>query len=178
MLTSAAQQSESALSIHIPRPLKAPSPPPPLTSSQSAEPSSLFYSAASGQLSALHMVVCIWQCYSLNSPRPPLPPLCSHVHSPHLHLSSCPTDRVICTFFSFFESLFCNLAEIFSPFLLMPRLNKGKRYPSSSISSKLCVKRWKICSEFLIILFCMPLIEKISEANKILIVLFCSNVPQ
>ena len=119
-----------------------------------------------------------------------------YMSAPRSQFVPCPSSRPVLTcpfstsaslflpyryghlYFFFFESLFCNLAEIFSPFLLMPRLNKGKWSPSSSTSAKLYVKRWKICSEFLIILFRMSLIEKISETNKILIVLFRFNVPQ
>ena len=40
----------------------------------------------------LHMVVCIHQCYSLNSSHPPL---CLQVHSLHLCLCSCPVNRLI-----------------------------------------------------------------------------------
>ena len=43
-------------------------------------------------LAILHMVVCIRQCYSLNSSHPPP---CLHVHFLHLCLCSCPVNRLI-----------------------------------------------------------------------------------
>ena len=37
--------------------------------------------------------------YFLNLPQPFLPPLCPQVHSLHLRLYSCPTNKLICTIF-------------------------------------------------------------------------------
>ena len=67
--------------------------------SQSTELISLCYAAASHQLSILHLVVYICQCYSLSTSQPLLPALCPQVHSQHCHLYSCPTTRFISTIF-------------------------------------------------------------------------------
>ena len=57
----------------------------PSKSSQSTKLSYLCYTAASHQLSILHMVVYMCQCYSLSSSHP-----CPQVHSLCLCLHSCP----------------------------------------------------------------------------------------
>ena len=78
---------------------------PPLPSSdpsrslQCARLSSLCHTAASHQLSAFHMVVCICQCYSLNSSHALLSPLCPQVCSLRLRLHSFPANRFISTVF-------------------------------------------------------------------------------
>ena len=55
------------------RPRSHPTPSHPSRSSQSTKLSSFCCTAASHQLSVSHMVVCICQCYSLNSPFSPCP---------------------------------------------------------------------------------------------------------
>ena len=47
--------------------------------SQSPRLSSLYYTATSHQLSVLHMVIYICQCYSLSLSHPLLPPLCNNL---------------------------------------------------------------------------------------------------
>ena len=70
-----------------PIPLEPPSYPPYhcSRSSQSTE-LHVLYRAALHQLSVLHMVVYICQCYSINSSHPPLFPLCPQAHSLHTSL--------------------------------------------------------------------------------------------
>ena len=74
------------------------SPIPLLESSQSTKMSFLRSTAASHELSVLHMVVYLSQCYS-RSPILPFPALCPHVHPLCLCLYSCPGNRFICTTF-------------------------------------------------------------------------------
>ena len=79
VLVSTVQHCESAICVHNPLHLELPSHPPPShpsMASQSTELSSLFYVTASHELSILHMVAYICQCYSLNSS--PSIPLCAH----------------------------------------------------------------------------------------------------
>ena len=45
----------------------------------------------------LHMVRCMFQCYSFHLSHPLLPALCPQVWSLHLHLHCCPEHRFICT---------------------------------------------------------------------------------
>ena len=70
----------------------------PSRSSQNSELNSLCYTAASRQLSILHMVV-YRQCCSPSLSQLLLPPLCPHVHSLCLCLYFCPAHRLICTIF-------------------------------------------------------------------------------
>ena len=60
-----------------PLPLEPASHPPslPARSSQSNRLSSLCYTVSPHELSILHMVVCVFQCYSHNSFHPFLPPI-------------------------------------------------------------------------------------------------------
>ena len=108
MLVSVAQQSESAICIHVPI-----SPPTcvslpfslshPSRWSQSTEPISLCYGAASHQPTILHSVVYICRCYSLTLPQLPPPTPCPQVHSLCLPLYSCSATRFISTIFFFFR---------------------------------------------------------------------------
>ena len=61
--------------------------------------------AASHQLSVLHVIVYICQCYSLNLSHPLLPLLCPQVHSPCPHLPSFPANSFISTIFPDFTSV-------------------------------------------------------------------------
>ena len=96
-------------------PLASPSLPPPLSHpsrwSQSTELISLCYAAASHQLSILHLVVYICQCYSLTMSQPPLPPLCPQVRSVGLRLYSYPATRSISTIF--LDSIYMRQHTIF-----------------------------------------------------------------
>ena len=80
-------------------------------SSQSTKVSFLYYPEASHQLSILHTVVHICQSQSPSSSLPPLPPLCPHVGSLHLHIYSCPPDRFISTIF--LDSIYMHYYMIF-----------------------------------------------------------------
>ena len=60
-------------------------------SSESTGLSFLCYTAAS----VLHMVIYVYQCYSLNLSLPVLPWMCPQVHSLHLHLYFYPANRSI-----------------------------------------------------------------------------------
>ena len=71
----------------------------PSRTSQSTGTSFLYYTANSHQLSALHIVMQVFQCYSLNSSHTFLPLLCSQVHFLCLHLYSCPANRFISSIF-------------------------------------------------------------------------------
>ena len=62
---------------------------------QSTGLKSLCHTANSHLLSILHMLVYMFQCYSLNSSHPFLPPLCQQVCSLCLHLYCCPTNIFI-----------------------------------------------------------------------------------
>ena len=73
----------------------------PSRSLQSTKLISLCYAAASHQLTILHSVVYICQCYSHFAKLPP-PTLCPQVHSLCRHLYSCPATRFISTTFFFF----------------------------------------------------------------------------
>ena len=66
----------------------------PSRSSQSTEPISLCYAAASHHPTIGHSVVYICQCYSHFAPASPPTP-CPQVHSLCLHLYSCPATRPI-----------------------------------------------------------------------------------
>ena len=79
----------------------------PSRSSQSIKLISLCYTAASHQLSILHLVVYIRRCYSFTSSQLPHPPHpCPQVHSLCLRLYSCPAPRFIRTFFFFLDSIY------------------------------------------------------------------------
>ena len=77
----------SHIYVHVSPPSRASLPPclpfHPTRSSQSTKLSSLCHTAASGNLSILHVVVCLCQTSSPNSPSPPSWP---HIHSLYLHL--------------------------------------------------------------------------------------------
>ena len=76
----------------IPSPLSfPPTPPCPSRSSQSAELSSLGYTAGSCQLSILHMAVYGCKCCSLNSSHPLVPPLCLQVRVDTLFINCYPS---------------------------------------------------------------------------------------
>ena len=87
MLISAVQQHESAICIHIP----PPSSPTPLGHHRAPSwaPCAIRHLPTSQQI---YMAVYIHQCYSPNSSKPPLLPLCPHVCSLRLHLYSCPSN--------------------------------------------------------------------------------------
>ena len=76
-----------------------PSPSNPSRSSQSDRLGSLCYITVSHQLSNLHMIGYICQCYSLDSSHPLLFPLCPEDCPLHLHLYSCPSNMFISTIF-------------------------------------------------------------------------------
>ena len=103
MLVSAILQHELAVSINMSPsswtsfPPRTPSYPSRL--SESTRLSSLCSTTTSHQLSILYMVMYTFQCYSLNSSHPLLPPLYSQVSSLSLHLYSCPANRLISTIF-------------------------------------------------------------------------------
>ena len=59
----------------------------------------LCHSASYHWLSALHMVMRMFQCHFLNSSHPLLPSLCTQVFSLCLHLHCCPANRFISTIF-------------------------------------------------------------------------------
>ena len=84
---------------YLPSPMSLPpsSPIPPLQVITGTKLRSLCYAAASHQLSIPYLVACISQCSSQFIPL--LPPLCLHVCSVHLYLSSCPANRFLCAVF-------------------------------------------------------------------------------
>ena len=92
MLVSVAQQSESAICIHVspyPLPLEPPLPSSlchPSRSLQSTEPISLCFAAASHQPTILHSVVYIRRCYYHFSPASPSHPMSSGPFSVYLFI--------------------------------------------------------------------------------------------
>ena len=78
-------------------PLPTPSPPPPTRLSRSTTFGSPRYTSIAHWLSLLHMVIYMFQCYSLKSSHPLLLPLCSKVGSLCLCLLRCPAHRIIGT---------------------------------------------------------------------------------
>ena len=100
ILISAVQQSEPAIWTHILLPLKPPFHPTPSHHPKSSQTTEFHcYRVTSHSLSVLHMAVYICQCYSPSLSHPPIPFLCSHVHSLYACLYSCPANREICTNF-------------------------------------------------------------------------------
>ena len=73
----------------------------PSRSSQSTEPISLCYAAASHQPTVFHSVVYICRCYSHFVPAYTCPSPCPQIHSLRLHLYSCPAPRFFRPFFFF-----------------------------------------------------------------------------
>ena len=71
----------------------------PSMSSQNIRLGSLCHTAASHQLSSLHMAAYTCWCYFLHSPHSFLALMCPYVHSLYLPLHSCPTNRFINTIF-------------------------------------------------------------------------------
>ena len=102
VLVSVVQRSESAFCIHICPPSWTFLPPypsfHPSNSSQSTELSSLCYTEFP-LATYFTNVVCICQSQSPNSSHPPFPSSCPHILSLHLHLCSCPTNKIIYTIF-------------------------------------------------------------------------------
>ena len=97
--------------------LSTPPLPPPYPSwpSQSARLGSLCSTAASHQLSVLHMAVYMCRCYFLHACRPLLPLLCPQVHCLRLCLHSFPADRFIYTISLGFIHM-VNILYLFSSF--------------------------------------------------------------
>ena len=89
-LVSAVQRCESVLIIYVyPLPLELPSPPPQPLGHQSVRLVSVCFTATSHQLSTLHMMVCVCQCYFLSLFHPLLPLLCPQVSSLYFE---CPCE--------------------------------------------------------------------------------------
>ena len=103
-------------------------PPPHPRSSPSTKLSFLCYTTASHRLSILHVVVSRCHCYSPNLSRPLIPLLCPHVHSLHLHLSSCPANRFSST--SFLDPIYIciNIWCLFFSFWLTSLCITGSRF--------------------------------------------------
>ena len=85
--------------------LRRPFPLHPSRLSQNTGLSSLFYTANSHLLSVLHMVMCMFQCYSLSSSHSVLPLLCPQVCFLCVYLSFCSANRSISTIF--LDSICC-----------------------------------------------------------------------
>ena len=107
-----AVQHESAISIHIFPPSWVSVSPP---SSQTSELPMLY---SCFRLSVLHMAVYICQCCTLNSSHTFPPPLCSQIHSLHLHLYSHPANRFRNTIFLDSMCVCVNIGYTFSSFWL------------------------------------------------------------
>ena len=73
--------------------------PTPLSCHRALGFSSLHHIANSHYVSMLHMVICVFQCYSFNSSLHLLPPLHLQVYFLRLHLQCCPVNR-------FFHAIF------------------------------------------------------------------------
>ena len=86
-------------------PLPPPSPSPPSGSSQGTSPEHLSH-ASLGWRSVSHLIICMFQCYSLRSSHPHLLPQSPKVCSVHLCLFFCPAYRVMFSYFKMSFSLF------------------------------------------------------------------------
>ena len=82
--------------------------------SQSTGRSSLCHRANSHWLSVLHLVMYMFQCYSLNLSHPLLPPLCPQVCSLCLRLCCCSANRFISTLSRF--QIYAIIYDICFPF--------------------------------------------------------------
>ena len=102
-LVSEIHQHESAISVHMPPPsgppFHLPPQPTPLGCHRVSGLSSLHHTADSHWLSILHTIMCMFQCYSLNSSHALFPSLCQQVCSLCLHLHCCPASRSLSTIF-------------------------------------------------------------------------------
>ena len=99
LLVSAIDQHESAIGVHIyPLSLELPFHLPPhltyLGCYRALDMSSLHHTAISTGYVILHMVMYMFQCYSLNSSHPLLPCLCPQVYFLCLHHHCCPADKI------------------------------------------------------------------------------------
>ena len=101
VMVFAIHQHESAIGILCPpeRFSHLPPHPIPLGCHGALALGSLHHGSNSHWPSILHIVMCMFQCYSLKSSHPPLPPLCPKVSSLHLCLLCCSACRIICTIF-------------------------------------------------------------------------------
>ena len=97
VLVSALQQCESATGIHMSPPSWTHLPPHPtsLSCHRALSLSSLCHIAISHWLSVLHMVMCMFQCYSFKLSHPLFPPLCPKVCPLWPCLLCCPANRFI-----------------------------------------------------------------------------------
>ena len=95
--------TESAMGVHVSLHPQPPShlPPHPIHLDYPSAPalSVLFHALNLDWPSISHMVICMFQCYSLKSSHPHLPPQSPKVCSLHLCLFCCLTYRVIITIF-------------------------------------------------------------------------------
>ena len=80
-------------------PLPSPSPSHPSVSSQCTSPEHLSHASNLGWRSVSHLIIYMFQCYSLRSSHPCLLPQSPNVSPIHLHLFFCPAFRVIITIF-------------------------------------------------------------------------------
>ena len=137
VLVSANLQHELAVSINMSPPswtsFPSPTPSYPSRFSESSRLSSLCSTTMSHLLSILYMVMYLFECYSLNSSLPLLPPLCSHVCSLSPHLYSCPANRLISTIF--LDSIYVLIPSIC--FSLSKLLHSVQQALVSSASLKL-----------------------------------------
>ena len=123
LLGSATHQYESAIGIHVSPPswiyLPLPIVPNPPRLSQGMEPSSLHHTANSRWLSILHVLMCMFQCYSLNLSHPLRPPLHSQVCSLSLWLHCYSANRLVSTIFldSIYIPLICDICFSLSDLL-------------------------------------------------------------
>ena len=117
-----------------PFPFESPSPFPSHTSrlSQDARLCSLCHVAASHQLSVLHMIEYICQCYFFNWSFPLLPSLYPHVCSLRLHLHFLPASLFISNIFSRFHIYTLIYYTSFSVFYLLHSVLTSPGFPGGS----------------------------------------------
>ena len=100
MVVFAIHQHESATSVHVsPYPEPPSTPPRSHPSGLSQCMSALFHALNLDWSSISHMVMYMFQCYSLKSSHPHLLPQSPKVYSLHLSLFCCPAYRVVVTIF-------------------------------------------------------------------------------
>ena len=112
-MVSAIHQQESAIGTQTFPPSHLPPHPTPLGCHRAPTLGSVCHTANSHWLSFLHLVMYMFQCYSLESSHPLLPPNCVQKSVLYVCLLCCPASRVISTIFLVLDSIYMHEYVIF-----------------------------------------------------------------